>query len=86
MVLHKGGINDGYALTNMGYDYLALKVFMKRGTVKKVGLKIGSGKESDIYMCTTDDPERPTCIIKFARLGRTSFRSVKNNRDYIKKG
>ena len=86
MVMHTGKNYDGYALTNMGYDYLALKVFMKRGIVKKVGLKIGMGKESDIYVCTTDDPDRPTVIIKFARLGRTSFRSVKQNRDYIKKG
>mgnify|MGYP002632241911 CR=1 FL=1 len=85
-VMHIGGISDGYALTNMGYDYLVLKVFMKRGVVRKVGLKIGMGKESDIYVCSTDDPERPSVIIKFARLGRTSFKSVKNNRDYLKKG
>ena len=44
------------------------------------------GKESDIYVCSTDDPERPSVIIKFARLGRTSFRTVKSNRDYLKKG
>ena len=69
----------------MGYDYLVIKVFMKRRLVNKVGLKIGMGKESDIYVCSTDDPERPTVIIKFARLGRTSFRTVKNNRDYLKK-
>ena len=70
----------------MGYDYLALNVFMKRGHIKKVGLKIGMGKESDIYICETFDENRPTCVIKFARLGRTSFRSVKNNRDYTRKG
>ncbi len=84
-VFHTGKGNDGYALTNMGYDYLVIKVFIKRGIISKVGLKIGMGKESDIYVCTTDDPERPTVIIKFARLGRTSFRTVKNNRDYLKK-
>lgn len=59
---------------------------MKRKIVKKVGLKIGMGKESDIYLCETDDPDRPTVIVKFARLGRTSFRTVKTNRDYIKSG
>ena len=84
--MHTGKNYDGYALTNMGYDYLVLNVFMKRNIVKKVGLKIGMGKESDIYLCTTDDPERPTVIIKFARLGRTSFRNVKATRDYLKKG
>jgi len=86
MVMHTGQNYDGYALTNMGYDYLVLNVFLKRKIIKKVGLKIGMGKESDIYICETDDLERPTVILKFARLGRTSFRTVKANRDYIKKG
>ena len=84
--MHTGKNYDGYALTNMGYDYLVLRVFMKRGLVKKVGLKVGVGKESDIYLASTDDPDRPTVVLKFARLGRTSFRSVKANRDYIKNG
>lgn len=84
--MHTGQNYDGYALTNMGYDYLVIRVFLKRGIITKVGLKIGVGKESDIYICQTNDPERPNVIIKFARLGRTSFRSVKTNRDYIKKG
>jgi RIO kinase 2 len=84
--MHTGKNYDGYALTYMGYDYLALRVFIKRGHIKRVGLKIGMGKESDIYICSTDDPERPSVIIKFARLGRTSFRSVKANRDYLRKG
>jgi RIO kinase 2 len=86
MVFHTGKNYDGYALTNMGYDYLVIKVFMKRGIIKKVGLKIGMGKESDIYICSTDNEDRPNVIVKFARLGRTSFRSVKTNRDYIKQG
>ena len=59
---------------------------MKRNVIKKVGLKIGMGKESDIYICSTEDEDRPKVIIKFARLGRTSFRTVKMNRDYLKKG
>jgi RIO-like serine/threonine protein kinase len=32
----------------MGYDFLALYVFMKRGTVSKVIGKVGVGKESGI--------------------------------------
>ena len=39
----------------MGYDYLALRVFMKRGHVKKVLCQIGVGKESDIYICESGD-------------------------------
>jgi RIO-like serine/threonine protein kinase len=30
----------------MGYDYLALKVFLKRGHIEEVIGKIGVGKES----------------------------------------
>ena len=47
--MHDNKQYDGYALTYMGYDYLAIKVFMKRGCIKSIGVKIGVGKESDIY-------------------------------------
>jgi len=55
---------------------------MKRGHIKKIGIKIGVGKESDIYLC--EGAEGANVVIKFARLGRTSFRTVKDNRDYVK--
>ena len=80
--MHVNKQYDGYALTYFGYDYLALKAFMKRGVVAKIGIKIGVGKESDIYMC--ENGQGDTVVIKFARLGRTSFRTVKDNRDYLK--
>jgi RIO kinase 2 len=73
---------DGYALTYMGYDYLAMKAFMKRGHIKSIGIKIGVGKESDIYQCLDNDGN--VVVVKLARLGRTSFRTVKDNRDYLK--
>ena len=50
-VMHTGKNYSGYALTYMGYDYLALKVFLTRGFIRKVLCKIGTGKESDIYIC-----------------------------------
>ena len=92
-VFHTGKNYSGYALTYMGYDYLALRVFMKRGHVKKVLCQIGVGKESDIYICESGDRKDEDgnlvhkgepVVIKFARLGRTSFRTIKNNRDYLK--
>ncbi len=55
---------------------------MKRGHIKSIGIKIGVGKESDIYLCHNNEGE--TVVVKFARLGRTSFRTVKDNRDYLK--
>jgi len=56
-------------------------VFIRRGAIKGVLGKIGCGKESDIYKCVNDNGEH--VILKFTRLGRTSFRTIKNNRDYI---
>lgn len=81
LVMHANQQYSGYALTYGGYDFLALKAFIKRGHIKTIGLKIGVGKESDIYLC---DGDQGTVVVKLARLGRTSFRTIKNNRDYIK--
>ena len=82
LILHKNTKFDGYALNYPGYDYLALRVFMKRGHITKLGNKFGVGKESDIYLCQAPDGEN--LIIKLERLGRTSFRAVKDKRDYLK--
>jgi RIO-like serine/threonine protein kinase len=38
--------DDGYKLTYLGYDFLALKAFCSRNTVSLIGPKIGVGKES----------------------------------------
>ena len=82
LVMHTNKQYDGYALTYQGYDYLAIKAFIKRKHIKEIGIKIGVGKESDIYQCTNEEGE--IVVIKLARLGRTSFRTVKDNRDYVK--
>ena len=37
---------QGYRLTNLGYDYLALKVLTARDVITSVGNQIGVGKES----------------------------------------
>lgn len=71
---------DGYRLTNMGYDYLALKSLTLRGSVSSFGNQIGVGKESNIYT-VADEDGNPFCL-KLHRLGRTCFRAVKEKRDY----
>lgn len=73
---------DGFRLTYNGYDYLALKSMLNRNTLYSVGSTIGVGKESDIY--SVSDPQGVQKVLKIHRLGRTSFRTVKNNRDYLK--
>jgi RIO kinase 2 len=40
--------DDGYRLTNLGYDFLALKTFMKKNVLHSFGNQIGVGKEADV--------------------------------------
>lgn len=72
---------DGYRLTYGGYDYLALKTMSKR-SIHSVGNQIGVGKESDIYLVA--DEEGYQMVLKLQRLGRTSFRNIKEKRDYLR--
>jgi len=72
---------DGYRLTNSGYDILALHNLKSRGIIAGLGDKIGTGKESDVYLAIT--PRNTQIVLKFHRLGRTSFRDVKKKRDYF---
>jgi len=78
----KSGRVEGYRLTFSGYDYLALKALTTRGSVQSVGNQIGVGKESDIYIIA--DEEENQHALKLHRLGRTSFRKLKQKRDYLK--
>jgi RIO kinase 2 len=48
-VHHDNTKYDGYRLTSLGYDYLALKALVSRGAVTAVGSQIGVGKESDVF-------------------------------------
>lgn len=77
---HGGKRVPGYRLTNGGYDYLALKTLTTRDVIQSVGNQIGVGKESDIYIVADEDEKQ--WALKLHRLGRTSFRQLKNKRDY----
>ena len=68
-------------MTNSGYDILALHNLKSRGIIAGLGDKIGTGKESDVYLAIT--PRNTNVVLKFHRLGRTSFRDVKKKRDYF---
>ncbi|XP_028661577.1 serine/threonine-protein kinase RIO2 [Erpetoichthys calabaricus] len=73
---------QGYRLTYPGYDYLALKTLSSRDILNSVGNQMGVGKESDIYIVA--NAEEMQFALKLHRLGRTSFRNLKNKRDYHK--
>ncbi|XP_061673327.1 serine/threonine-protein kinase RIO2 [Syngnathoides biaculeatus] len=73
---------QGYRLNYGGYDYLALKALCARDVIASVGNQMGVGKESDIYIVANSDGDQ--YALKLHRLGRTSFRNLKNKRDYHK--
>lgn len=72
---------DGYRLTNAGYDILALHTLKSRKFIAGFGDRIGTGKESDVYLAV--HPNGSQLVLKIHRLGRTSFRNVKKTRDYF---
>ncbi|KAL5719820.1 non-specific serine/threonine protein kinase [Ranunculus cassubicifolius] len=74
--------DDGFRLTYLGYDFLAIKTLLNRGVFSAVGRQLGVGKESDIFEVSNDDGE--IMVLKLHRLGWTSFRAVKSKRDYLK--
>ncbi|KAG7028358.1 Serine/threonine-protein kinase rio2, partial [Cucurbita argyrosperma subsp. argyrosperma] len=74
--------NDGFRLTYLGYDFLAIKTLVNCGVFVAVGRQIGVGKESDIFEVAKEDGT--VLAMKLHRLGRISFRSVKSKRDYLR--
>lgn len=82
----------GYRLTSLGYDYLALRALVKRGVIDGIGRPLGVGKEADVVIVSASEQmldmypeldEHAELAMKIHRLGRTSFRAVKNKRDYL---
>lgn len=84
LVHHDASKYDGYRLTTMGYDFLAIRALVARGAIAGVGRQIGVGKESDVFEVMDDDGN--VMALKLHRLGRTSFRAVKSKRDYVRRG
>lgn len=78
---HDSSKYDGFRLTYLGYDFLAIKTLVNRGVFVAVGRQIGVGKESDIFEVAKEDGT--VLAMKLHRLGRTSFRAVKSKRDYL---
>ena len=49
LVHHDASGVEGYRLTPLGYDFLALRALLARGAISAVGRQIGVGKESDVF-------------------------------------
>ncbi len=70
-----------YKLNSIGYDMLAFHILVGQGIISQLGVEIGKGKEADVYKCINDDNEEMT--MKIFRIGRTSFRKVKQLRIFV---
>ncbi|KAL0212831.1 hypothetical protein RCL1_006457 [Eukaryota sp. TZLM3-RCL] len=81
LISHENVAYDGYTLNYSGYDVLALNTLCKAGVISSMGSQIGVGKEADIFLAL--DPNYQEIVVKIHRLGRTSFRAVKNKRNYL---
>jgi RIO kinase 2 len=73
----------GYNLTTAGHDTLAINALVKATVIEAFGKPLGVGKESDVYEALTPDDQR--VVLKFHRLGRTSFKKTKRKRNYTMK-
>ncbi|NHJ87408.1 MAG: hypothetical protein FK734_18240 [Asgard group archaeon] len=71
----------GYQLSHHGYDTLAFRALSERDTIVAIGLEIGKGKESDVFLAY--DPRQNTLVAKIHRVGRPSFTRSKKLRAYI---
>jgi RIO kinase 2 len=80
LVQRRLGEYVGYRLTYMGLDMLALHSLVERGVLQALGDKLGVGKESDVYSGLTPSGQR--VIVKFHRVGKTSFHQLVRVRHY----
>lgn len=67
----RGKRYDGFRLTTLGYDFLALRALCARNIVGSVGNQIGIGKESDVYV--GGDPDLNVYFIKLIFLCSINF-------------
>lgn len=61
-LLHKESRKyEGYRLTYLGYDFLAIHSLVKKGVINSVGRQIGVGKESDVFEVSKLLHHSPSC-------------------------
>ena len=72
------GLERGFCLNYNGLDMLALKALVNRNIIESLGKPLGVGKEADVYDAMSPKGER--LVIKFFRIGRTSFKKYERHR------
>lgn len=77
-------LDDGYRLTNAGYDYLALNTLVSRNVVHSFGNQIGVGKESNVYIVANADGEE-LCLKVHRYLNVVSYLQSTPNSSVLRK-
>jgi len=72
------GYEKGFCINYYGLDMLALKALVDRNIIMSLGRPLGVGKEADVYDALAPDGRR--LVVKFFRIGRTSFRKYERHR------
>lgn len=72
---------EGYRLTTLGYDYLAMHALQRRGALLAVGRTIGVGKEADVFVCTSS-----AAAVAAGRAGRDGRQAAANEEGSEDKG
>jgi RIO kinase 2 len=72
------GYERGFCINYYGLDMLALRALVDRDIITSLGRPLGIGKEADVYDALAPDGRR--LVVKFFRIGRTSFRKYERHR------
>jgi len=81
LLLSNPSPKPSFAINSMAYDCLALRSLVKSGVIEAIGHPLAEGKESDVYLGLASDGAK--IVLKFLRIGRTSFRQTRKLRGYI---
>lgn len=71
---------EGSTFTFLGLSLYSLNRLVRKGYVSAIGKIMGEGKESAVFNCYSE--KYGECAVKFHKVGHTSFKKVKEKRDY----
>jgi RIO kinase 2 len=74
------GSPKGVTLLTAGLDAIALNALVRKGLISGMGRALGVGKEADIFEVISELGD--VFVVKFYRIGRTSFQAVTKKRSY----
>ncbi len=71
---------EGSTFTFLGLSLYSLHRLVRKGLISALGKVMGEGKESAVFNCFSE--KYGECVVKFHKVGHTSFKKVKEKRDY----